>query len=42
VPVLSPFADSIMLATARVHGADFWTQDADLEGLEGVRWRRKP
>ena len=35
-------ADSIMLATARVHGADFWTQDADFEGLEGVRWRRKP
>ena len=42
VPVLSLFEDSIMLATARVHGADFWTQDADFEGLEGVRWRRKP
>ena len=35
-------ADSIMLATARAHEADFWTQDADFEGLEGVRLRRKP
>ena len=35
-------ADSILLATARAHGADFWTQDADFEGLEGVRLNRKP
>jgi toxin FitB len=34
-------ADSIMLATARVHGATFWTQDADFDGLEGVRLARK-
>ena len=34
--------DSILLATARAHGADFWTQDADFEGLEGVRLNRKP
>lgn len=34
-------ADSIMLATARTHEAAFWTQDADFEGLEGVRFRRK-
>lgn len=34
-------ADSILLATARAHGAVFWTQDADFEGLEGVRLRRK-
>ena len=34
-------ADSIMLATAQVHGAVFWTQDADFEGLEGVRLARK-
>ncbi|MCC5863296.1 MAG: type II toxin-antitoxin system VapC family toxin [Gammaproteobacteria bacterium] len=34
-------ADSIMLATARAHGALFWTQDADFDGLEGVRLRRK-
>jgi predicted nucleic acid-binding protein len=35
-------ADSIMLATARAHGAVFWTQDADFEGLEGVRLKPKP
>ncbi len=34
-------ADSILLATARAHEADFWTQDADFEGLEGVRLNRK-
>ena len=32
-------ADSIPLATARSRGADFWTQDSDFEGLEGVRYR---
>ena len=32
-------ADSILLATARSHGADFWTQDSDFKGLEGVRYR---
>jgi toxin FitB len=35
-------ADSIMLAAARVHGALFWTQDADFEGLENVRLVQKP
>lgn len=34
-------ADSIILATARAHGAQLWTQDADFEGIEGVRFRRK-
>ena len=33
-----PMADSIMLATAREHGATLWTQDADFEGLGSVRW----
>jgi predicted nucleic acid-binding protein len=33
-----PMADSIMLATARQAGAELWTQDADFEGLEGVRY----
>ena len=33
-----PLADSIILATARAHGATLWTQDADFEGLEGVRY----
>ncbi|MBW6456160.1 MAG: type II toxin-antitoxin system VapC family toxin [Trueperaceae bacterium] len=35
-------ADSVMLATARAHGAVLWTQDADFDGLEGVRLKRKP
>ncbi len=34
-----PMADSIMLATARAHGAAFWTQDADFDGMPGVRYR---
>lgn len=33
-----PLADSVMLATARSHGAILWTQDADFEGLPGVRY----
>ena len=34
-------ADSIILATARARDAELWTQDADFEGLEGVRYRPK-
>lgn len=34
-----PMADSIMLATARAHGATFWTQDANFDGMPGVRYR---
>ena len=33
-----PMADSVMLATARAHGATLWTQDSDLEGIEGVKY----
>ena len=33
-----PLADSIVLATARQHGAVVWTQDADFEGLDDVRY----
>jgi predicted nucleic acid-binding protein len=33
-----PISDSIMLATARATGATLWTQDADFEGMEGVRY----
>jgi len=36
-----PLADSVILATARLHGATLWTQDADFEGLAGVRYRKK-
>ena len=32
-------ADSILLATARAYDADFWTQDKDFEGIEGVQYR---
>ena len=34
-----PLADAIMLSTARAHGATLWTQDADFEGLDGVRFK---
>jgi len=33
-----PLADSIMYATAQAYGATLWTQDADFEGLPGVRY----
>jgi toxin FitB len=36
-----PLADSIILATARAHAAILWTQDADFEGIDGVRYRAK-
>jgi hypothetical protein len=34
-------ADSVILATARAHDAELWTQDSDFEGLEGVRYRAR-
>lgn len=34
-----PMADAMMLATARAHRATLWTQDADFEGLSGVKYR---
>lgn len=34
-----PMADAIMLATARSRHAVLWTQDADFQGIEGVRYR---
>jgi len=37
-----PMADSIMLVTARLHGATFWTQDADFDGVDGVKYVAKP
>ena len=36
-----PMADSIILATARLHDARIWTQDADFEGLENVTFVAK-
>ena len=37
-----PMADSLIHATARRHGAELWSQDADFEGLDGVRYFVKP
>ena len=36
-----PLADSIMLVTARAHSAVFWTQDADFDRVEGVKYVAK-
>ena len=36
-----PMADSLILATAREYEATLWTQDADFEGMTGVRYRRR-
>lgn len=36
-----PMADSIILATARLHNATLWTQDADFEGITGVQYFKK-
>lgn len=36
-----PLADSVILATAREYGAQLWTQDADFDGIAGVRYRRR-
>ena len=33
-----PLADSVMLATARRYAAVLWTQDADFEGIDAVRF----
>lgn len=33
-----PMADSVMLATARMHDATLWTQDGDFEDLGGVEY----
>ena len=37
-----PFADSVILATARAFGATIWTQDADFKGIDGVKYIQKP
>ena len=36
-----PLADSVILATARAHDAVVWTQDADFDGLPGVKYKAK-
>ena len=36
-----PMADSIILATARAHDCEVWTQDAHFENLPGVHFFQK-
>jgi predicted nucleic acid-binding protein len=36
-----PLAESVILATARAYKATIWTQDADFEGMAGVKYRAK-
>jgi toxin FitB len=36
-----PMAESVMLATARAWDATRWTQDADFDGVPGVRYVAK-
>jgi predicted nucleic acid-binding protein len=36
-----PMADSIILATARLHEATLWTQDDDFVGIDGVQYKSK-
>jgi len=36
-----PLADAVIVATARVHNAAIWTQDADLRNVDGVKFVKK-
>jgi predicted nucleic acid-binding protein len=36
-----PLAGSVILAAARMHHATLWTQDADFDGLDGVKFFKK-
>ena len=36
-----PMADSLIYATAQLHHAELWTQDAHFEGLSGVKYFSK-
>jgi predicted nucleic acid-binding protein len=36
-----PLADGIILATAYMHKAVIWTQDADFKGLSDVKYKEK-
>ncbi len=36
-----PMADSVILSTAHAYEATLWTQDADFEGMAGVRYVEK-
>lgn len=36
-----PLADSVILASARAHGAVLWTQDEHFQGIDGVKYAVK-
>lgn len=36
-----PIADSVIMATARLHNAVIWTQDADFKDIAGVKYKEK-
>ena len=36
-----PLADAVIVATARIHDAVIWTQDADFKDIEGVKFITK-
>ncbi len=36
-----PLADAVIVATAKIHSAVIWTQDADLQDVEGVKFVKK-
>lgn len=36
-----PMADSMIMASAKAHGAMLWTQDSDFEGIPAVQYRPK-
>lgn len=36
-----PMADSMILASAKAHGATLWTQDSDFDGVPGVKYKEK-
>ena len=36
-----PLADAVIVASARVHSAAIWTQDADLKSVDGVNFVEK-
>lgn len=33
-----PMADSVILATAQAYGCTIWTQDADFQNIDGVKY----
>lgn len=36
-----PMAESLILATTRLHKATLWTQDVDFKGMAGVKYKER-